>query len=345
MMDFEFSDEQNELRAAARALLERYCPPLRVREMVGDGRSGGRQSLREQRYDAELWRHLVNQGWVGVELPVEAGGGGMGSVETCMLLEEIGRSLAPVPYLPSVLALGALHRAGATALVAELIEGRRIGCVAFENELAVGAPVADLLVRIRGDDVSLIEHLDVEALPAMDRTRPVARTDHVSEGRVIGDDAAVDELLDRGAVGTAAQLLGGASAMLEAATEYAKNRQQFGRPIGSFQAIKHHCADMLVDVECMRSVLYWAAWCVQEGTPDRSIAASSAKAWCADAAVRVIETAIQVFGGIGFTWEHDGHLYLKRAQLDEVTFGTARFHRDRLARLLREQLPVGLPLS
>ena len=344
-MDFEFSVEQNEMRAAARALLERYCPPSRVRQGVGDGRSRDPQLDREQLYDGELWRHLVAQGWLGVGLPVEAAGTGMGSVETCMLLEEIGRSLAPVPYLPSLLALGALYRAGETALVAELIEGRRIGCVVFEDELAVGAPVADLLVRIQGDAVFLIDHLDVEALPAMDRTRPVGRPDHSSEGRVIGERAAVDDLVNRGAVATAAQLLGGASAMLEAATEYAKNRHQFGRPIGSFQAVKHHCADMLVDVECMRSVLYWAAWCVQEGTPDRSIAASSAKAWCADAGVRVIETAIQVFGGIGFTWEHDGHLYLKRAQLDEVTFGTARFHRDRLARLLREQLPAGLPLG
>jgi alkylation response protein AidB-like acyl-CoA dehydrogenase len=344
-VDFEFSDEQNALRDAARALLDRYCPPSRVRQVVGDGRSRDPQLDREHLYDRELWRHLVAQGWVGVGLPVEAGGAGMGSVETCMLLEEIGRALAPVPYLPSLLALGALHKAGETALVGELIEGRRVGCVVFEDELAVGAPLADLLVRIHGDALSLIEHLDVEALPAMDRTRPVGRPDHMSEGRVIGDREAVDDLVNRGAVGTAAQLFGGASAMLEAATEYAKNRQQFGRPIGSFQAIKHHCADMLVDVECMRSVLYWAAWCVQEGTAERSIAASSAKAWCADAGVRVIETALQIFGGIGFTWEHDGHLYLKRAQLDEVTFGTARFHRDRLALLLREQLPVGLPLS
>ena len=166
----------------------------------------------------------------------------------------------------------------------------------------------------------------------------------MSEGRVIGDREAVDDLVNRGAVGTAAQLLGGASAMLEAATEYAKNRQQFGRPIGSFQAIKHRCADMLVDVECMRSVLYWAAWCVEEGTPDRSIAASSAKAWCADAGVRVIETALQVFGGIGFTWEHDGHLYLKRAtRRGDVRYGTVPSRPP--GALATRNSPSGLPLS
>ena len=155
-MDFEFSDEQNELRQTARALLERYCPPLRVRQVVGDGRSrDAEESHREQLYDRELWRHLVVQGWMGVGLPVEAGGAGMGSVETCILLEEIGRALAPVPYLPSLLAIGALQRAAEDNLVDELIEGRRIGCVVFEDELAVGAPVADVLVRIHGDASSL----------------------------------------------------------------------------------------------------------------------------------------------------------------------------------------------
>jgi alkylation response protein AidB-like acyl-CoA dehydrogenase len=179
----------------------------------------------------------------------------------------------------------------------------------------------------------------------MDRTRPVGWIDADAPGRALGGADAVADLIDRAAVGTAAQLLGGAVAMLELATEYAKTREQFGRPIGAFQAVKHHCADMVVDVECMRSVLWWAAWSVQHGEPDASVAASSAKAWCADAGVRVIETALQVFGGIGFTWDHDAHLYLKRAQLDALTFGGARAHRDRLARLLTTRLPDGLPLG
>ena len=129
------------------------------------------------------------------------------------------------------------------------------------------------------------------------------------------------------------------------ATQYAKDRWQFGRPIGSFQAIKHHCANMLVDVEGMRSVVYWAAWCVDEHHPDASIAASTAKAWCAEAGPRVIDTGLQIHGGVGFTWDHVLHLYLKRANLDQMTFGSARFHRDRLAKLLRSRVQAHRSLS
>jgi alkylation response protein AidB-like acyl-CoA dehydrogenase len=116
---------------------------------------------------------------------------------------------------------------------------------------------------------------------------------------------------------------------------------QFDRPIGSFQAVKHRCADMLVDVEGMRSVAYWAAWCIAAGHHDASVASSSAKAWCSDASKRVMASALQVHGGIGFTWEHDLHLFLKRAQLDQISFGDAGYHRDRLASLLRARLEAG----
>ncbi len=125
------------------------------------------------------------------------------------------------------------------------------------------------------------------------------------------------------------------------AVDYAKERQQFGRPIGSFQAVKHRCADMLVDVEGMRSTVYWAAWCIAAGDADASVAASTAKIWCSDAAKRVMASGLQVHGGIGFTWEHDVHLFLKRSQLDQQAFGDATFHRDRLARLLRPRVESG----
>jgi alkylation response protein AidB-like acyl-CoA dehydrogenase len=125
------------------------------------------------------------------------------------------------------------------------------------------------------------------------------------------------------------------------AVEYAKDRVQFGRPIGSFQAVKHRCADMLVDVEGMRSSEYWAAWCIGAGHDDGSVAASTAKVWCSDASKRVMASSLQVHGGIGFTWEHDMHLFLKRAQLDQVSFGDASFHRQRLADLLRPRVEAG----
>ena len=157
----------------------------------------------------------------------------------------------------------------------------------------------------------------------------------------VGAAAAAAPHLDRGAVFHSAGLLGGAEAVMNLAVEYAKQREQFGRPIGSFQAVKHRCADMLVDVEGMRSAVYHAAWAIGAGDPDGPVAAATAKIWCSDAGVRVAESSLQVHGGIGFTWESDVHLYLKRAQLDQVSFGDARHHRTRLAAMLMARLETG----
>ncbi len=154
--------------------------------------------------------------------------------------------------------------------------------------------------------------------------------------------SAARRVLDRAATALAAELLGAADRVLAMSVDYACERVQFGRPIGSFQAVKHRLADALVDVEGMRSSVYYAAWCLAAGQADASLAASSAKAWCSDAARRVMATGLQVHGGIGFTWEHDLHLFVKRAQLDAVSFGDGDFHRDRLATLLAER-PVDAP--
>src|SRR5438094_9373938 len=150
-----------------------------------------------------------------------------------------------------------------------------------------------------------------------------------------------DAHVDFVAAYVSAEMLGGASRVLELTVEYAKERVQFGRPIGSCQAVKHRCADMLVDVEGMRSAVYYAAWCIGAGHADASVAASTAKTWCSDAAKRVMASGLQVHGGIGFTWEHDIHLFLKRSQLGQVTFGDAVFHRQRLAQLLRPRVEAG----
>ena len=171
--------------------------------------------------------------------------------------------------------------------------------------------------------------------PAMDRTRELGfvELDHVGAD-VVGDASAQARFLDRAATAISAELLGGADRVLELAVAYAKDRIQFGRPIGSFQAIKHKLADALVDVEGMRSLVYYAAWCTATGHAEAGLAASMAKAWCSDAARRVMATGLQVHGGIGFTWEHDLHLYLKRSQLDQVSAGDASVHRDRIAHIL-----------
>jgi alkylation response protein AidB-like acyl-CoA dehydrogenase len=176
----------------------------------------------------------------------------------------------------------------------------------------------------------------------MDRTRELGwlRFD-ATPAEALGGADRIAALVDRGATATAAEMLGGAAHVLDLAVEYAKDRVQFGHPIGSFQAVKHRCADMLVDVEGMRSAAYWAAWCLTAGDADTSIAASTAKVWASDASRRVMASALQVHGGIGFTWEHDLHLFLKRAQLDQLGFGDASYHRERLAALLRPRVEAG----
>jgi alkylation response protein AidB-like acyl-CoA dehydrogenase len=179
----------------------------------------------------------------------------------------------------------------------------------------------------------------------MDRTRRLGWLDLTRRPALrLGGPELFGWLVDRGAAAVSAEMLGAAERVLEMTVQYAKDRVQFGRPIGSFQAVKHRCADMLVDVEGMRSATYYAAWCVGAGDQDAAAAASAAKLWCSDASRRVMASGLQVHGGIGFTWEHDMHLFLKRAQLDQLCFGDATWHRDRLAALLRSRLAQGLPV-
>jgi alkylation response protein AidB-like acyl-CoA dehydrogenase len=179
-------------------------------------------------------------------------------------------------------------------------------------------------------------------LPTMDQTRKLAE---VTLARVeVGADALLGPLhqgwpiaagvLDRAAVALCAEMCGGAQRVLDLSTEYAKMRVAFGKPIGTYQAVKHKCADMLVAVENAKSITYYAAWAADQAAPDAALAASMAKAFVSDAYRKVAGDGIQVHGGIGFTWEHDMHLYFKRAKGSEVAFGDATLHRERVARLL-----------
>jgi alkylation response protein AidB-like acyl-CoA dehydrogenase len=358
-MDFDLSEDQLALRDGARELLDALAAPAQVRVVVEAG--GG--------FDAALWQAMAEQGWPAVGLPEAAGGVGLGTVEVAVLLEEVGRHAAPAPFASTALALDALAAAGASDLVARLVGDQGVGCVAWSRDgdgvRAEGdgfgwrltgrpdptlfAPSASIAVVVAaGPDgpglfaVDLDEHGRPPREPAMDRTRELGwlRFDG-TPAQLVGDARAVEALVDRGAAYASSEMLGGASRVLDLAVEYAKDRVQFGRPIGSFQAVKHRCADMLVDVEGMRSTSYWAAWCISADDAETSVAASTAKIWCADASKRVMASGLQVHGGIGFTWEHDLHLFLKRAQLDQLTFGDASYHRERLARLLRPRVEAG----
>ena len=254
-MDFEFSDEQEQLRATARAVLLQYCSSERIRRAIDS----------PSPFDRDLWGQMHDLGWFALGPAAVADGADGGFVEATILLEETGRALAPVPYLPTLLAIWALQRAGETGLAADLVSGRRVGAAVWQRQLGVGAPEADLVIQATDDGVTLLDPCSVAAQPAMDRTRTVGWVPE--SGRLIGEPGDAQCMLDQAAVGTSALLLGGAARVLEMATAYAKEREQFGRAIGSFQAVKHHCANMLIDVEAMRSILYWAAWCVEAGHP------------------------------------------------------------------------------
>src|SRR4051812_3512545 len=329
-VDFDLSDDQIALRDAARDLLDARSSTERVRKLIAS----------DDLYDVELWRDMAEQGWLALDIAEDDGGLGLGFVEVAVLAEEVGRHVSPAPYVSSVLARQAL---AGTDWSERLAAGDAVGAIAWGSGITVDAAIADVLVVVTPDDVTAYD-LSADrpkAEAAMDLTRPVSRIDNLGEGERVGDEVLATTMLDRGATAYAAELLGAAQRMLEATVDYAKVREQFGRPIGSFQAVKHRCADMLVDVEGMRSAVWYAAWAIDADAEDRSLAASTAKAWASDAGMRVMNSALQVHGGIGFTWEHDLHLYLKRAHLDSMLFGDAGHHRERIAGLLKARVESG----
>jgi alkylation response protein AidB-like acyl-CoA dehydrogenase len=333
-MDFELNDDQQALRDAARELLDDRAGSSQVRAVVDNGAA----------YDAELWKAMVDQGWTGIAVPEESGGVGLGWVEVAVLAEAVGAHVAPAPIVQSIVAVDAMHD---TSWLEPLVAGEAIACVeaSGQREVVPYAPSADVVVCVRDGSLVVADLREQRPArePAMDVTRAVGwiDPDGLSAVETLGGGEVVQRFVDRGATAYAAELLGAAQHMLDESAAYAKERVQFDRPIGSFQAVKHRLADMLVDVEGMRSAVYWAAWCIAADHPDASVAASTAKVWCSDAARRVMASALQVHGGIGFTWEHDTHLYLKRTQLDALAFGDAVVHRTRLARLLRNRLDAG----
>jgi alkylation response protein AidB-like acyl-CoA dehydrogenase len=392
-VDFDLSGDQQALRDAAATLLDGRAGHDALRARVGKGAivgtlpgageasvpatpDGAPAADAPHGYDASAWTAMGEQGWLALEIPEDEGGLGLGMVEVAVLCEELGRRLVAAPFLPSVVALGALSGpearavAGAKEWREALGAGTAVGCVVLatdgrvtanaagpdgevrlsgESAPTLYAPSADVAVVVAGSGVYAV---DLGAagrpapLPAMDRTRElgVVSLDGTPGLHIGGADAAA-LTLDRAATLASAEMLGAADRVLSMSVDYAKDRVQFGKPIGSFQAVKHMLADALVDVEGMRSTAYYAAWCAAADDRDRSLSASMAKAWCSDASRRVMGVGLQVHGGIGFTWEHDMHLYVKRAQLDQVSFGDASFHRDRIAAVLRERLESGQSLS
>jgi len=376
-MDFAFTEEQHMLRATARRFLDEKAPALVVRRLMET----------ESGFDPGLWREIASQGWQAMAIPEAYGGAGFSLLEQGILMEEMGRSLFPSPFLSAVVigadlilhhgteaqkqellpviaagelrvALAQLEASGrwdatGVAMVAKR-DGGDLVLDGTKSFVLDGHTADTLLVAVRAegstgpDGVSLVivpgdaPGVTRRRLETMDMTRKQAeivfKRVRVPAAALLGAEGrawgAIEAMTTRAIVALAYEQVGGAQKCLEMAVDYAKVRVQFGRPIGSFQAIKHKCADMLVQVESAKSAAYYAGWAVATGDPEAEIVAPMAKSYCSEAYFHCAAESIQIHGGIGFTWEHDAHLYFKRAKTDELLFGTPAQHRAVLAERL-----------
>jgi alkylation response protein AidB-like acyl-CoA dehydrogenase len=352
-VSYALTEDQEELRRVVRRFFEDKAPPSAVRETIES----------DAPFDPKLWEQMAGElGLPSLHIPEEAGGQGYSLVELAVAFEEAGRALAPSPLFSSVgLAANAILAAGSVDQQARLLPGIAAGEVlataAFGDPAAsielhgstlhgvvsfvVDGLTADLLIIPAGGALYAVDAgapgVDRHALPTLDLTRPqvvVTLTGAPAEILGEGDPAATQRAVDHALVCLAAEMTGGARRCLEGAVEYAKERIQFGVPIGSFQAIKHQCADLLMKVEQAAAVAYHAAKAGADGDPEFSLVASIAKAYCSEMYTEVTTENIQIHGGIGFTWEHDAHFYFRRARASEVMLGDATYHRERIASLL-----------
>lgn len=376
-------DERQDLAQSVRSACERSAPEERVRAVAyGEGDAEG--DAIGSGFDTALWDVLCNQvGIAAIALPEHLGGAGYGASALGVVAHELGRALAPVPFVAStVLATGLLldltdNDPGAEKRLTGLVEGRRTAAAALVCDgglwrrsgvtlsavrsgsewridgvvrHVLGGTAADDLVVVANADAepavflldSALDGVEIEAERVLDGTRPMATiTMQGAPATRLSGDGSVDEIVQRNVdlalAVLSAEQVGTCERVLEFATAYARTREQFGRPIGSFQAIKHKCADMLVDLEWARSASQAALQAFD--TDDPTIAAESpwrvsmAKAVCSESLRNAVRANAQIHGGIGFTWEDSAHLYFRRARGDEVVFGTPAQHWDRLSAL------------
>jgi alkylation response protein AidB-like acyl-CoA dehydrogenase len=286
------------------------------------------------------WSSLVDAGWVGLEIREEFGGAGATFAEVAVICEEMGRAASANSYLGgAVLAVGTLKALQPSdtrdRLLADVASGASRLAVALESEFVPDAEGADQILMVTRNGVGIADPT-VTPTPVLDETRRLATVHDVDVSERLrfegNPDTAVQRLKDRAAVAIACDSLGLCEAMLSATVGYAKVREQFGRPIGSFQAVKHACADMLVSVCVSRQLVQAAVHAIAEDRPDAGVAAAMAKSYVCDTAVDVVGKAMQLHGGIGYTWESGIHVYLKRAALNRSLFGSPADHRKALAK-------------
>jgi alkylation response protein AidB-like acyl-CoA dehydrogenase len=374
-MNFGFTEEQELLRKTARDFLGEHAPIKVVREALEGG---------EPRNAKDLWRRMAELGWLGLAIPEAYGGAGLSLVELGIVLEQLGRTLAPVPFLPTQLAAAALleiaNEAQRKELLPKICNGGSVATLAITEERGSEEPagiactatrtaggfelrgrklfvpdahLADLLVVVAkvapGQGLGLFcvprstAGVAISPLRSMDELRRLHQVElsgvRVPESALLGGNAdawpLLQRVLDRGRVMICAEMVGGAEKCLEDSVRYAKERVQFGKPIGVNQAIKHKCADMLFEVESAKSITYYAAWAAREDDAEAPISAAMAKAYVSDAYRHASAENIQIHGGVGFTWEYDCHLYFKRAKSDEAWLGDGGYHRERVAQMLK----------
>jgi alkylation response protein AidB-like acyl-CoA dehydrogenase len=328
-MNFDLDDEQQEIKRTAHEFLGDRFKPEKVRELA-ESRS----------YDDGLWKQISELGWPGIAIAEEDGGQGLGMVELAVLLEESGYACAPSPLLGTAGAALVISAAGSDEQRSEwlprLASGEATGAFGGfadgKSTLFCDLPTADVVVTFNGEGALLAPASEVGSEPfeAIDSTRGYGVVSDAAGERLPGD---VDAGRDRLAVAIAAELTGIAQRAMEMAVEYARERQQFGRPIGSYQAVSHRCAAMLLAAEESRSLTYYAAWTADAEPESLPLAAAMAAARSADAGWQVPASALQVFGGIGFTWEHDLQFWLKRGRVAGRMLGNPRDHRERVAEL------------
>ena len=347
-MEFAFTEEQQMIRETVQTFFRENATSERTRAaMAGDG------------IDRELWQAFCTElGLAGVSLPEAAGGAGLGMVELAIVAEAAGGQVAALPLLGHAmvgaaiveggtdeqkaqwlgqLAMGEITCAAAYAAYGLQVDGERLsGKLPF---VAHGA-VAQLLLVASADGAWLVAMdapgVSVESHVTRDQTRPLATVTLADAPAVALGDPENGHIAawNAGWIVLAAEALGGAQEALDRTVAYSQERMQFGRQIGSFQAYKHRLADMMIEVEQARSAVYWAACAVDEGSPEAEIALHAAKSFCADTFFMCAGNMIQLHGGIGFTWEHDAHLFFKRARSIQTMQGDGNFHRERIAQIV-----------
>jgi alkylation response protein AidB-like acyl-CoA dehydrogenase len=360
-MNFDFSDDLKLLKDEARKFLEDKATPATVRRVLEGS----------EPYDKALWQEMASMGWTGASIPEELGGAGLGALGLCVLAEEIGRSLAPVPFSSTLyFAAEALMAGGSDAQkqawLPRIAKGEAIGTMAlaegpgkatpkrvrttFRNGVLNGEklPVPDgeaanmaIVVAQTDRGIGLVladlGHAGVtrEAVETIDQSRKHARFAFANvPGELIGGPGDGERLLaaieQRAAILLAFEQVGGAQRCLEMARDYALERYAFGRPIGSFQAIKHKLADVYVATELARSNAYYGAWALSKNAPQLALAAATARVSANEAFWLAAKENIQVHGGMGFTWAFDCHLYYRRAKLLATANGSTRLWKERL---------------